>query len=216
MAAAEGLKADLKKVAITQSLRLLILVEVIPLLALVIGHPSPVGVPGAAGPAHPGQIVLQLAVGLVAALVLQRLRVVGGWMLGGLLASASLLLSGVVEARLPFPLVLPFVIALGAIAGSRFRPGDFWLLPRIAKPALVAFGLAFCISAVSAGAVSILLGVNFIQTLLAFAPGALDALIILAYQMNIDPAYVAAHHVARFLAMAIAVPILARWLERME
>ena len=74
----------------------------------------------------------------------------------------------------------------------------------------------FCISAVSAGSVSILLGVNFIQTLLAFAPGALDALIILAYQMNIDPAYVAAHHVARFLAMVIAVPILARWLERTE
>ena len=46
MAAAEGLKADLKKVAIAQSLRLLILVEVIPIVALVIGHPSPAAVTG--------------------------------------------------------------------------------------------------------------------------------------------------------------------------
>ncbi len=214
MAAAEGMKADIKKVAIAQSLRLLILVECIPLLALAIGHPAPVVATGGVGPAGISETLVLLVAGIIVSLALVRLRVVGGWMLGGLLASSGLLLSGVIHTRLPFPLVLPFVIALAAIAGSRFRPGDFWILPRILVPALVAFGLAFSISAVSAGAVSVLLGVNFIQTLLAFAPGALDALVILAYQMNIDPAYVAAHHVVRFLAMVAAVPIVARWLER--
>ncbi len=139
MAAAEGLKADLKTVAIAQSLRLLILVEGIPIVALVIGHPAPAAVTGAAVSAGFWEIVILLAVGLVAALVLQRLQVVGGWMLGGLLASSGLLLSGVVHARLPFPLVLPFVITLAAITGSRFRPGDIWILPRILKPALIAF-----------------------------------------------------------------------------
>ena len=48
----------------------------------------------------------------------------------------------------------------------------------------------------------------------AFAPGALDALIILAHDMDVDPAYVAAHHLARFLALVAAVPLLARWLHR--
>ncbi len=214
MAAAEGLRADMKKVAIAQGLRVLILVETIPILALVIGHPPTIAAPAVADTAHVGQIVLQLVAGVVGALVLERLRIVGGWMLGGLLASSTLLLTGVVDARLPFPLVLPFVIALAALTGSRFRPGDLSVLPRIAKPALIAFCFAFGISAVAAALVSLLLGVNYIQTLLAFAPGALDALIILAYQMNVDPAYVAAHHVARFLAMVVIVPIIARWLER--
>jgi hypothetical protein len=150
----------------------------------------------------------------VAALVLQRLKIAGGWMLGGLFASAGLLLSGIVETRLPFPLVLPFVIALAAITGSRFRPGDLAILPHILKPALVAFGLALGISIVAAAAVSLLFGLNIVQTLLAFAPGALDALIILAYQMNVDPAYVAAHHVVRFMALVVAMPVLVRWLGR--
>ena len=35
---------------------------------------------------------------------------------------------------------------------------------------------------------------------------------MLAYQMNIDPAYVAAHHVVRFVALVVAVPLVARWL----
>jgi uncharacterized membrane protein AbrB (regulator of aidB expression) len=52
------------------------------------------------------------------------------------------------------------------------------------------------------------------QTLVAFAPGALEALTVVAFQMNIDPAYVAAHHVVRFLALVIAVPVLTRWLGR--
>ena len=37
---------------------------------------------------------------------------------------------------------------------------------------------------------------------------------MLAYQMNIDPAYVAAHHVVRFVALVIAVPLIARRLAR--
>ena len=72
-------------------------------------------------------------------------------MLGGLFASSGLLLSGVVDARLPFPLVLPFVIALAAMTGSRFRPGDLAILPRILKPALIAFGWRFRISVVFGG-----------------------------------------------------------------
>ena len=135
-------------------------------------------------------------------------------MLGGLFASAALLLSGVVEGRLPTVLALPCMIAMGAIAGSRFRPGDHVILPHIAGPALVAFSIAGAVSVVSAGLVTLLLGVDFIQTLLAFAPGGLDALVILAFQMNIDPAYVAAHHVARFIAMVAAVPLVARWLDK--
>ena len=214
MAAAEGLKADLKKVAIAQSLRLLILVETIPLIAILIGHPMSAPASAPAAPASLRDVLILLAASLVAALVLQRLRVAGGWMLGGLFASAGLLLSGAVETRLPFSLVLPFIVVLAGITGSRFRPGDLALLRHLLKPALVAFALALGISMVSAGTVSLLFGVNIIQTLLAFAPGALDALIILAYQMNIDPAYVAAHHVVRFMALVVAMPFLVRWLGR--
>jgi membrane AbrB-like protein len=214
MAVAEGLKADMKKVAISQSLRVLLLVELIPLVALVVGHPS--GGPAAARlPAGgPFDLAILFAAGIALSLILERLKLPGGWILGGLLASATLLLTGTVEARLPQMLVVPCTIALAAITGSRFRPGDLAILPHIARPALVAFGIASLVSAVAAVAVTLLIGVNFIQTLLAFAPGALDALTILAYQMNIDPAYVAAHHVVRFVALVAAVPILARWLGR--
>lgn len=213
IAAAEGLRADMKKVAIAQSIRLIVLIETIPLIAFLVGHPS--------GPAlatrkiaTPLDLAILATTGVAASLVMNWLRLPGGWIIGGLIASASLLLAGVVEAQLPAFLVVPCSMALGAIAGSRFRPGDLTLLPRIAGPALGAFAIAVLFSALAAGTVTLLFGVNIIQTLLAFAPGALEALTVLAYQMNIDPAYVAAHHVVRFVALVIAVPIIARWLAR--
>jgi membrane AbrB-like protein len=214
MAAAEGLKTDMKKVAIAQSLRLILLVEIIPLAALLLGHSA--GSPGAAAipTASAADLLILLAAGLGAALMMEGLRLPGGWMLGGLVASAFLLLSGTVQGGLPGILVVPCMVALAALTGSRFRPGDMAILPRIAGPALVSFAIASIVSVISAVAVTLIFGVSIIQTLLAFAPGALDALIILAYQMDIDPAYVAAHHVARFLALVAAVPLLARWLDR--
>lgn len=213
VAAAEGLKADMKKVAIAQSIRLIILIESIPLIAFLVGHPS-----GTVFFDRKVATALDLAIlvtaGIAASLVMNRLKLPGGWIIGGLIASASLLLGGVVEAQLPAFLIVPCSIALGAIAGSRFRPGDLTILPRIAGPALGAFAIAVLFSTLAAVSVTLLFGVNIIQTLLAFAPGALEALTVLAYQMNIDPAYVAAHHVVRFVALVIAVPIIARWLAR--
>ncbi|MBA3520196.1 MAG: AbrB family transcriptional regulator [Rhizobiales bacterium] len=213
LAVAEDLKADLKKVAIAQSLRLLILAEAIPLVALVAGRPA-VSSAAALAPAGPLDLVILLAAGIVASLVMERLRFPGGWMLGGLTSAAILFLGGWVEGGLPGFVVIPCTIAIAAIAGSRFRPGDLAILPHIARPALVAFAIAIAISGLAAGAVSFLFGINFVQTLIAFAPGALETLIILATQMNIDPAYVAAHHVVRLLALVAAVPLLSRWLRR--
>jgi membrane AbrB-like protein len=213
VAAAENLRADMKKVAIAQSIRLIILIEAIPLIAFLVGHPS--------GPptllrkdATLIELTILVAAGVAASLVMNWLKLPGGWIIGGLIASSSLLLAGAIEAQLPAFLVIPCSIALGAIAGSRFRPGDLALLPRILGPALGAFAIAVAFSALAAVTVTLLFGVNIIQTLLAFAPGALEGLTVLAYQMNIDPAYVAAHHVVRFVAMVIAVPIVARWLAR--
>lgn len=87
-------------------------------------------------------------------------------------------------------------------------------MPHLAAPALGAFLIATTISVIAASAVSFFFGIDIIQTLLAFAPGALEGLTVLAYQMNIDPAYVAAHHVVRFVALVIAVPLIARRLAR--
>jgi membrane AbrB-like protein len=214
LAVAEGLKADMKKVAIAQSIRLIVLIEAIPLVALLVGLPDTSATATQRPSAGPMDLVILFAVAAPTGFIVERLHVPGGWLVGGMVATAALVLGGVADGALPAWLVIPFTVALAAIAGSRFRPGDLAILPRIAGPALVAFAIAALVSAAGAAAVTLIFGVSFVQTLMAFAPGAIEAVTILAYQMNVDPAYVAAHHVARFIALVAAVPLLARWLDR--
>ena len=50
---------------------------------------------------------------------------------------------------------------------------------------------------------------------IAFSPGAQDTMMVLALALHLDPVYVGAHHLARFLVvtitMAVAGPRVARY-----
>ena len=214
MAAAEGIKADMRRVAVAQSIRLVVLVQAVPLGIYLIGAPENLPHHAMLPPMGPLDILVLLVAGGAAGLVLERLGLIGGMMLGGLLASGALFLSGTIEATVPRGLMLPFIVTLGAISGSRFRPGDHVLLKAMGLQAFAGFAIAMAVSLLAAIVVSQILGVHLMQAILAFAPGALDALVIVSISLDIDPAYVAAHHVVRFLALALTIPFVARWLIR--
>ena len=48
--------------------------------------------------------------------------------------------------------------------------------------------------------------------MVAFAPGGLEAMMVLALILALDPLYVGAHHLARFLGIAFVLPFVIRLL----
>ena len=48
--------------------------------------------------------------------------------------------------------------------------------------------------------------VRFSDIVVAFAPGAMDAMLALALTLHIDPIFVGAHHISRFVFVTIATP----------
>jgi uncharacterized membrane protein AbrB (regulator of aidB expression) len=53
-----------------------------------------------------------------------------------------------------------------------------------------------------------LIGLPPAALLLAFAPGGVEIMAALAVSTGLEPALVAAHHVARLLILSVAVPLL--------
>ena len=47
------------------------------------------------------------------------------------------------------------------------------------------------------------------NVVVAFAPGALDTMMVLALALHLDPVYVGAHHLARFLVVTLSVAVAA-------
>ena len=46
--------------------------------------------------------------------------------------------------------------------------------------------------------------------MIAFAPGSVDAMMLLALALNLDPVYVGAHHLARIFYVSLTMPLVAR------
>lgn len=209
MAATSG--ADMRKVALGQSLRLFVLVAALPHL---IGA-SGVGHGAIAVPAHEtqwGEVAVMLVVSLLAGMAAARAKVPGGLLVGALAGSAVLHGSGLVTAQLPQVLLVPSFIVLGAGVGVRFQGTSLGDLRASAVASLGAILVALSISAAFAGLAAWLTGDEIGKMVMAFAPGALETMSVLGFALGFDPAFMSAHHIFRFAGLSIAMPLAAHLL----
>jgi uncharacterized protein len=212
LAAARETKADFRAVTIVQTIRLLLIIGVVvPIISLFEGGELalvPYSLPADAAI----QFALLVGCGIAGAIAGHFSRLPGGMLLGALLASAFLFGTSQVTVRMPAPLANTGLVILGMVIGSRFSGLDFAQIRRLFRTSF----FAFIVGTIAASAVAILLswlsGIGPSKIALAFVPGAMEAMTVISFILGIDPTYVAAHHVMRFLMIALAVPFIAKWL----
>jgi uncharacterized membrane protein AbrB (regulator of aidB expression) len=71
---------------------------------------------------------------------------------------------------------------------------------------LGSFAVAIVVSAIFVTVLVLTTHVRFADILVAFAPGAMDAMLALALTLHIDPIFVGAHHLSRFVFVTITTP----------
>lgn len=207
LAVASGTSANLPAVALSQTLRQLVLVSLVPLAMLVSPHAA---APRVAAVASMGDAVVMLFSGLIGSIVLTRLRVPGSKLVGAMLASGLLHAGGWVAGRLDPVLMQMAFVATGAVIGSRFAGTRVDLLMATIKPALGSIFAAISIAAVFAWLCHVLLDLPFSEIWLAYAPGGVEAMTIMAFALNLDPSYVSTHHVIRLLVLMLLSPLWTR------
>jgi uncharacterized protein len=207
--------ADVRGVVVVQTLRVVILAVGIPLGLAVTGLEGPT-VTRAAAAIHttlPGLAIL-VAVSVASAFAFYRIGFSGGWLFGAMIGSAALNGSGLVEARLPWWLANSAMVAMGAVTGSRFARIGFRLLLSYLLAALgsvtVAIAVASCFVLVAARVVT----AGPADLLVAFSPGAQDTMMLLALALHLDPVFVGAHHLARYVMVSLGVSFAANHLVR--
>ncbi|ARE41359.1 hypothetical protein RGUI_3218 [Rhodovulum sp. P5] len=200
-------KADLPRVTMIQSLRVLSLTLIVPFLAPLLGH-GDLPVPVARAGAMPMVALLPLLAGsAVLGLGLLRLKVPAALLLGGLGLSALAQGSGVVTGGLPVWMSVPAFVAMGTMIGTRFSGVTLRMFVQALGASLMLTGFAALISLLAAALVSNLLGLPILTALIAFAPGGLETMMAMSLLLNADPAYVAVHHVFRLLVLTAILPI---------
>ncbi|MBH0237475.1 AbrB family transcriptional regulator [Methylobrevis albus] len=211
MILADRSKADLARVALSQSMRVFLLVAVLPSAILWLEHePGAAVLPPMAHSADLGGVLLQIGLGAAGGWLAVVVGVPGGGLIGAFVASALVHLTGLVDGGLPAPLQIAGFVVLGSFVGLRFAGSTWRSLGAALGPGIGAFAIGLVAAAAGALATSAVTGLPIGQTMIAFAPGGLEAMMILSFTLDLDPAYVAAHQLARFLLMMAVLPVVAR------
>jgi membrane AbrB-like protein len=198
--------ADLPGIAVVQTMRVIILTAALPMI-LALTAVAPASSYGLTLPvATPLGLVALFSASLAAALILRIMKFPASWMFGAMIASSILHGGGWVEGGVPVWVRSVALVGVGALLGSRFaRMKPRALLGHI-HAALGSFAVAILITAVFVGIIALTTNVHLSDVVVAFAPGAMDAMLALALTLHIDPIFVGAHHISRFVFVTIATP----------
>jgi len=150
------------------------------------------------------------AAAVVAYALAQRCRLPAAEMTGPMFASAGLHLSGMVAVSLPPWLIAITLVVVGAGIGCRFSG---FAVAESLRTIGVAAGSTLAMIAAAAAVAAVLAGTadfSFWSVLLALAPGGVSEMCLIAVAVNLDPAFVAFHHLARLMLVLVAAPIVGR------
>jgi membrane AbrB-like protein len=204
LAAEKG--ADVAAIAVVQTIRVIILTAALPLVLALTGiaPTAPAAIAGLI--ASPLELAVLAAAAIAVALLLRLAKFPASWMFGAMIASAVLHGTGLIEGGLPPWMRNVALVGIGAVIGTRFaRISKSTLLGHI-NAGLGSFAVAIAISAIFVTATVLATNVRFGDVVVAFAPGAMDAMLALALTLHIDPIFVGAHHLSRFVFVSITTP----------
>jgi membrane AbrB-like protein len=198
--------ADLPAIAVVQTMRVIILTAALPMVLALTGI-APSSSPAAAmAIASPLELAELIGAALALALLLRIAKFPASWMFGAMIASSVLHGAGWVEGGLPPWVRGVALVGVGSLIGARFARMKAKVLLGHVNAALGSFAIAILISGVFVAVIALTTQVRFSDTIVAFAPGAMDAMLALALTLHIDPIFVGAHHLSRFVFVTIATP----------
>jgi membrane AbrB-like protein len=198
--------ADVSAIAVVQTLRVIVLTAALPLLLALTGMTSASTPTLAMTIASPLGLLGLIGASVSTALLLRMAKFPASWMFGAMIGSSVLHGAGLIEGGLPPSIRSIALVGIGTLIGSRFSRMKTSTLFGHITAALGAFAIAIVISSVFVAVVALTTNVRFADVLVAYAPGAMDAMLALALTLHIDPIFVGAHHLSRFVFVTITTP----------
>ena len=204
LAAEKG--ADVPAIAVVQTVRVIILTAALPLLLTLTGL-APASAPTALfATASPLELAELIAASVAVSLLLRLIKFPASWMFGAMIGSSLLHGAGIVEGGLPPWARGIALVGIGAVIGARFARMRIKTLLGHLNASLGSFAIAIAISGIFVAFIALTTHVHFADIVVAFAPGAMDAMLALALTLHIDPIFVGAHHLSRFVFVTISTP----------
>ncbi|MGH1465142.1 MAG: AbrB family transcriptional regulator [Cognatishimia sp.] len=202
--------ANVRALSLIHATRVLCIIGAAPLLLSFfwnIDLIAPPGKPTADTP--PLQILLLISAGLIGWRIAARLNMFGASLLGPMILTAILSVTGVITQRPPAEMIWASQFFIGIAVGSRYVGLTLKEMKTTVLAGLLNGLLLAIISGIFIITISKLgLTSSMLNTFLAFLPGGQSEMVVLAIIAGADLTYVVLHHLLRIALIVTIAPLL--------
>jgi len=212
----EAAGGDQRQISISHSTRIFFVVMILPFFFRIFGDLGTTvrTFGGGLGALEPSDVAILAGCAIVGYFTARLLRIPAPHITGPMIFSASAHLAGLTGASPPAVVVATAQVILGASIGARFIGLTFRDIGRIIRIGGIATAILLAITGLFALTLSALGGFPFASLILAFSPGGLTEMSLIALSLDIDTAFVATHHIARISVVVMVLPLIFRLLVR--
>jgi membrane AbrB-like protein len=210
LALAQDSQCDVSRVVFLQTARLACLVMLLPAVFRLLGLVPDTVTVDLPRPVDLQHVMIVLGTGSLGAILFLQARVPGGSIFGAMLGSLIPFASGMVTTALPNWLLIIGFTTIGTVFGVTLAGIDRRLFTSCLWASLGSLVVGAALTTACAIPASLVLGLPIGQLWLAYAPGGVDVMSVMAFVMGLDPAFVGAHHVARTLCLSLVTPLWLR------
>ena len=217
MILAENEKTDLSQVATSHLIRLIIIITVIP---FIIVNNSDNNILLDNDFNYIDQNHLNLILLIIASLffifVFDKIRIPAALLSGTLFASGLLQITDIASYKLPDETVNFCLLILGSSVGCRFAEKTVKEIANNSLHSIVATTILVVLGLAAAYVATFFVETNILTLILSFSPGGIYEVAVIAIAFDLDPDFVAFHHIIRLLFILFTVPVFLRIIEKIK
>ena len=210
----QDVQVNQRHVIVAQTVRVFLVIGILPFIfSFLIDLPDPSLInTNDALVASPNEFLFWCLMAIISIIVIGTLlflHIPSPHLLGSTIVSAIFYTQGWLTTPLPNSALFIALYVLGCIIGSRFSGSSWNELAQLGKHALAAALILISLSFIGAVACAWLLEINLLSMLLAFVPGGVHEMTIIAFAYDRDPLFVAFLHLVRLAFIILSLPFIA-------
>lgn len=200
---AESAGARFDQVTLCHSLRLLLVVSIVPIAVTMTGANGNSTYTPLTNAVVPGGLAALVALAAVTSWLFRKTGLPNAWMLGSLFASMGVTISGVTLSAVPSFLTVAAQVLIGCALGTRFRPSLRSESRRLLKGVLAGASCTLFMSTLLGVLVAWLIGESIPAMVLATSPGGIAEMCLTAKILKLGVPLVTSFQVTRLAVVLI-------------
>ena len=161
-------------------------------------------------------LILLIFASLFFIFVFDKIRIPAALLSGTLFASGLLQITDIASYKLPDETVNFCLLILGSSVGCRFAEKTVKEIANNSLHSIVATTILVVLGLFAAYVATFFVETNILTLILSYSPGGIYEVAVIAIAFNLDPDFVAFHHIIRLLFILFTVPVFLRVIEKIK